>query len=260
LGVAAQADGRFLIADAASIRRVEVDGTISTIAGTAIFDGFSGDGGPATRAELNSDGVADLADGRILIADRGNGRIRRVELDGTISTIAGNGESRFSGDGGPATSAALAGPFGVAAVADGRVLIVDTGNHRIRRIELDGTITTIAGNGNAGFAGDGGPATSAVLNLPRGATALADGRVLVADQDNHRIRRIELDGTITTVAGTGTAGFSGDGGPATSAALSAPGGVAAQADGRVLVADRNNRRIRRIELDGTIITIAGRGN
>jgi sugar lactone lactonase YvrE len=181
-----------------------------------------------------------LADGRILVADTSNHRIRRVELDGTITTVAGTGIGGFSGDGGPATIARLRFPSGVAALPDGRILIADTENHRIRRVELDGTITTIAGSGASGSSGDGGPAAIAAFQFPRGVAALSDGRVLIADTGNHRIRRIELNGTIFTIAGTGTPNFSGDGGPATIAALNRPEGVAALSDGRVLIVDTDH--------------------
>jgi hypothetical protein len=247
-----------LIADSSNhrIRRVELDGTITTIAGNGT-QGFSGDGGPAAGAAFNGAfGVAALSDGRVLIADTENHRVRRIELDGTITTIAGNGTRGFSGDGGPATSAAFNRPRSVAALSDGRVLVADNLNHRIRRIELDGTVTTVAGTEIGGFSGDGGPATIAELLSPSGVAALADGRVFIAS--GSRIRRIELDGTLNTIAGTGTGGFSGDGGPATVAALS-PSAIAIDGAGRVLIAEPGNNRIRRIELDGTINTIAGNG-
>jgi hypothetical protein len=184
---------------------------ISTLAGDGTF-GFSGDGGPATAAQLNGPiGVAVAADGGILIADYLNSRVRRVSPTGTITTIAGSGTYGFSGDGGPATAAQLTWPSGVAATAGG-LLIADPNNERVRRVSPDGTITTIAGTGTHGFSGDGGPATAAQLALPTGVAATADGGLLIADQNNERVRRVSPDGTITTIAGTGTAGFSGDGG------------------------------------------------
>jgi cysteine-rich repeat protein len=265
-GIAVDADGRVLLVDNLNnrIRRVERDGTISTIAGTG-DTGSPVDSGPATSAALGvPSGIAVDASGGVVFAEtgirQGNGsRIRRIDLDGTVRTIAGTGEGSFAGDGGPATSAGLNQPQGVVVDVVGRVLVADSQNHRIRRIELDGTISTIAGTGSSDFSGDDGPATSAGLN-PLDVAVDADGRVLIADTGNSRIRRVELDGTISTIAGTGARGFAGDSGPATSAALASPTGIAVDAAGRVLIADLGNRRVRRVDLDGTISTIAGTGS
>jgi len=165
-------------------------------------------------------------------------------FSGLIVTVAGTGSFGFSGDGGPATSARLNYPAGVAATADGGFLIADSNNNRVRKVTQSGTIKTVAGTGTAGSSGDGGPATSAQLNLPVGVAATADGGFLIADQSNHRVRKVTQSGTIKTVAGTGTAGSAGDGGPATSARLNGPYGVAATADGGFLIADSNNHRVR----------------
>ena len=213
----------------------------------------------AREASVGGTGVAVDPLGRVYVADQRNHRVYRINVDGTLSTIGGTGTEGFSGDGGPATVAALRQPTDVAVDAAGRVIVADNGNHRLRRIDVDGSITTIAGTGAEGFSGDGGPATSAALRSPRGVAVDAVGRVLFADQHNNRVRRIELDGTITTIAGTGSFEFTGDGGPATSAALSDPFDVAIDLLGRVFIADRFNDRIRRINLDGTIETIAGIG-
>ncbi len=232
---------------------------IATVAGTGTA-GFSGDGNAATSAQLNGPaGVAASADGGFLIADTSNDRVRRVSPAGTISTVAGNGTAGFSGDGGAATSAQLNGPFGVAASADGGFLIADTINERVRRVSPAGTISTVAGNGTAGFAGDGGAATSAQLNFPVEVAASADGGFLIADTSNDRVRRVSPAGTISTVAGTNTGGCSGDGGAATSAQLSVPVEVAASADGGFLIADASNNRVRRVSPAGTISTVAGNG-
>jgi cysteine-rich repeat protein len=261
VGLAFDAQGRLYIADVVNerIRRIEIDGTIATIAGTG-DTGFSGDGGAATAAVLaNPFGVAIDAQGRIAIADTSNQRVRRVDAAGTISTVAGTGAFGFGGDGNAATSAALAGPFGVAVDTTGRIYIADTFNARIRRIELDGTITTIAGTGQYGFSGDGGPATRAQLAKPDGVAVDASGQVYIADTYNHRIRKVALDGTITTIAGDGNNAYGGDGGPATSASLQNPNGVAIDGSGQVFIADTYNYRIRKIALDGTITTVAGSG-
>ncbi|MFZ4789728.1 MAG: PKD domain-containing protein [Candidatus Competibacteraceae bacterium] len=235
------------------------DEIITTIAGNGT-PGYSGDGGPATQASLDFPaGVAVAADSSVLIADSHNYRIRRVGLDGIITTVAGNGTPGYSGDGGPATQASLDFPAGVAVAADSSVLIADSHNYRIRRVGLDGIITTVAGNGTHGYSGDGGPATQASLDFPVGVAVAADGSVLIANYDSNRVRRVGPDGIITTVAGNGTPGYSGDGGPATQASLNFPTSVAVAADGSVLIADANNSRIRRVGPDGIITTVAGNG-
>jgi cysteine-rich repeat protein len=260
-GVAVDATGRIVIADNfhQRIRRVELDGTIHTIAGTGL-QGYSGDGAAATDAELNGpDGVAIDAMGRIYIADTYNHAIRRVDLDGTIHTIAGTGQQGFTGDSGAATSARLYNPQGVAVDAGGVVYIADTYNHRIRRVDTNGVITTIAGNDTAGYGGDGGQASAATLSFPYGIVIDHSGRVVLSDSANNRIRRIETTGTIDTIAGTGTAGYNGDGIAATAAEIYSPYGIAVDNEGRIVISDAYNQRIRRIETDGTISTVIGTG-
>jgi hypothetical protein len=249
-GVAATADGGFLIADTFNdrVRRVSPTGTITTVAGTS--GGLSGDGGPATAAQLlNPVAVAVTADGGFLIADSDNNLVRRVSTAGTISTVAGASPGGFSGDGGPATAAQLNLPSGVAATGDGGFLIADNNNSRVRRVSPAGTITTVAGTGTAGFSGDGGPAIAAQLFGPAGVVATADGGFLIADSLNNRVRRVSLAGTITTVAGDGTEGFLGDSGLATAAQLREPQGLAATADGGFLIADLLNNRVRFVDAD-----------
>jgi hypothetical protein len=234
-------------------------GTISTIAGSDPFGDFTGDGGPATAAALNDpSGVAVMPDGGYLIADAGNDRVRRVFPDGTIRTVAGSGSYGSSGDGGPATAASLQAPIGVAALPDGGFLIADAAAARVRRVSATGIITTAAGTGTRGNSGDGGPATAAEIYDPQGVTAMPDGGFLIADGD-YVVRRVSLTGIITTVAGTGTPGFSGDGGPATAAQLTNPNAVAVSADGGFLIADSGNRRIRQVSPTGIITTVAGTG-
>jgi hypothetical protein len=234
-------------------------GTISTIAGSDPLGGFSGDGGPATAAALNTPaGMAMMPDGGYLIADAGNERVRRVFPDGTIRTVAGTGNFGSSGDGGPATAAALQDPLGVAALPGGGFLIADASAARVRRVSATGTITTVAGTGTRGFSGDGGPATAAQIYDPNGLAVLPDGGFLIADGD-YVVRRVFPDGTITTVAGTATPGFSGDGGPATAAHLNNVYSVAVTPDGGFLIADEGNRRIRRVSPTGIITTVAGTG-
>src|SRR5664280_1427603 len=215
--------------------------TITTVAGNGTA-GFCGDGGPATQACLYGPGGLALdAAGNLYIADRDNNRVRRVAPDGTITTVAGNGTAGFCGDGGPATQACLVAPIGLAVDAAGNLYITDYNNNRVRRMAPDGTITTVAGNGTKGFCGDGGPATQACLNGPGGLAVDVAGNLYVADHNNSRVRRVAPDGTVTTVAGNGTAGFCGDGGPATQACLNYPNGLFVDAAGNLYVADYNNR-------------------
>jgi hypothetical protein len=257
VAVVAHPAGGYLIADQVNhrVRRVAADGTIITVAGNGTA-GFSGDGGPATAAQLNApSGLAVAADTSILIADANNDRVRRVAPGGTITTVAGGGGAL--GDGGPATSAQLLFPYAIAVQPDGGYLIASTDQHRIRRVSPGGVITTVAGTGAAAFSGDGGTATAAALNKPQDVTATADGGFLIADTFNERVRKVSAGGTITTVAGDGVGGFAGDGGPATAARLSRPIHLAATADG-FLVADQLNHRVRRVA-GATITTVAGDG-
>jgi uncharacterized protein (TIGR03437 family) len=260
-GVAVDSSGNLYIFDTFNerIRKVSA-GTIATVAGNG-FAGYSGDGGPATSAELNlaggsfNGGVGVDSAGNLYIADTFNQRIRKVS-GGTITTVAGNGNGGFSGDGGPATNASLFAPSGVAVDSVGNLYIADTSNNRIRKLS-GGTITTVAGNGNQGFSGDGGPATSASLYTPSGVAVDLAGSLYIADSGNSRIRKVSGE-TITTVAGNGSCCFSGDGGPATSASLADPSAVAVDSAGNLYIADTTNYRIRKVS-GGTITTVAGNG-
>ena len=259
--VSALPDGGFLIADTLNngIRRVWPDGHISTVAGAGDIN-FYGDGGPAADAQVyDPSGLAAMPDGGFLIGDTGNNRTRRVWPDGHISTLAGNGETGFAGDGGAATAARLNAPHGIAIAQDGLVLIADTGNNRVRGVWPDGHISTVAGNGRRGFGGDAGPATDAALNSPQGVAVLAGGGFLIADTGNNRIRRVWPDGHISTVAGNGHHGFRGDGGQALAASLNSPMGVAALVGGGFLIADTGNNRVRRVSPGRRISTFAGDG-
>ncbi len=215
------------------------------MAGTGAH-GFSGDGGPAVLARIaNPRGVAALPDGGFLIPDTDNNRVRRVFPDGTIKTVAGTGTPGFSGDGASALAAEFRSPFGVAPIADGGFLVVDAGNSRIRRVSRDGTIATVAGTGVNGFSGDDGRATSAEIDQPHNVAVLPDGGFMIADTFNNRVRRVWPDGTITTVAGDGAAGFSGDGGDPLAARLNLPKALAVRPDrSGFLVADSQNNRVR----------------
>jgi sugar lactone lactonase YvrE len=331
-GVAVDASGTLFIADTGNnrIRRVDISGEISTIAGNGVF-GFYGDGAAALYSVLaNPRSIAVTGSGTLLVADAGNNSIRKIAdeedpvptifrrripiittIAGTgqrsfqdqsglaaaanlrtpsgvavdtagnlyiadsgnhrvlkadaighvITIVAGIGESGFSGDGGPAAGAALSFPAGLAIDAAGNLYIADNRNHRVRRVDTHGIITTVAGNGLAGFSGDGGAAISSSLAFPLTVTADARGTLLIADTGNHRVRRVDaLTGIITTVAGNGDAGFSGDGGPATTASLNSPRDVAADSNGHIYIADSSNDRIRKIDFrSGIITTLAGNG-
>ncbi len=239
-------DGSALVADFGNhrIRRILPSGQITTVAGTGT-DGYSGDGGPATSAQLSWPiDVEATADGGFLIADLGNKRVRRVSPAGLITTVAGTGQGGGTqGDGGPATSARVGSPTGVAVSADGGFLIADANANSVRRVSPDGTITSVA----------------AQLNVPVGVAALPDGGFLVAEYEGQRVQRVSAAGVITRVAGTGTAGFSGDGGAATAANLNKPVGLSTTADGGFLIGDSLNGRVRKVSADGTIATVAGTG-
>ena len=242
------ARGNLYIADGWNhrIRGVSPSGIISTVAGNGA-PWFSGDGGSATSASVcQPTGVAVDAAGNLYIADYGNHRIRGVSPSGIISTVAGSGTQGFSGDGGPATSASLNYPGSVAVDAAGNLYIADSQNDRIRKVSASGIISTVAGNGALGFSGDGGPASSASLLLPGGVAVDAAGNLYIADSQNDRIRKVSASGIISTVAGSGAQGFSGDGGPATSALLYGPFGVAVDAAGDLYIGDFHNYRIRKV--------------
>jgi sugar lactone lactonase YvrE len=230
---------------------------ITTVAGRP----DSGDGGAATSALLHlpRDVAVDAA-GNVFIADTYNHRIRRVSPTGTMTTVAGNGTSGFSGDGGTATSSQLRFPEGVWVDGSGNLYIADSGNDRVRLVNTSGIIATVAGNGTAGFSGDGGPATAARLNDPKDMTTDAAGNLFIADNENHRIRRVSVAGTISTFAGNGIEGYAGDGGAATSARLNDPTGVAFNTgSGNLYIADTDNNRIRQVSSTGTITTYVGSG-
>ena len=262
--------GTLYIADTSNhrIRAVDGSGTITTVAGNGTA-GFGGDGGPATEASLNTPhGIFVTASGEILFCDTQNHRLRRISPDGTIATVAGTGAPGFSGDTGapgfsgdtgPATEADLNRPHDVTVDQQGNIYIADTNNHRVRRVAVDGGIATVVGTGEASFSGDGGEATDAALAGPVGVGFDSTGVLYVSDRQNLRIRAVGQDAVISTVAGNGTTGFSGDGGPAVEASTTRPRGLSVQADGTIYFTDRENNRIRTVSPDGTITTVVGNG-
>jgi glucose/arabinose dehydrogenase len=247
-------------------------GRISTVAGTG-FLGTAGDGGPATEARLGYPcAVAIAADGGLYIADENVGVVREVDArTGIITRVGGNYRRGYSGDGGPATEAQLSRPVGLAVGQDGSLYIADSRVHRIRKVDPNGIITAVAGDGWRGehgvgrYGGDGGPAIQASLNLPWGIAVGADGTLYIADTRNQRIRKVDAHGVINTIAGDGynylgrIGRFAGDGGPATEASLKDPYDVAVGPDGSVYIADASNSRIRKVNPAGVITTIAGSG-
>ncbi|HET7497281.1 MAG TPA: hypothetical protein VFM00_03190 [Candidatus Eisenbacteria bacterium] len=252
-----------IVGDASRAIQVHVaSGGISTLAGNGTM-GYAGDGGAATSANLkNPEGVTVATNGDVYLCDSDNHVIRRVAAaTGIITTVAGNGNPGNTGDGGLATAAKLKFPEDVTVAANGDLYIADTGNHVIRKVAAaSGVIVTVAGNGSPGFSGDGGVATAARLNSPRGIQVAANGDLYIGDRTNNRIRKVTAaTGTITTAAGTGTAGYSGDGGPATAAKLRAPQGLHLASNGDLYVADAGNHVVRKISAAGIISTFAGTG-
>ncbi len=234
---------------------------ITTVAGGGnCGSNYCGDGGQATSAELNyPTGVAFDASGNLFFSDQGNNVVRKINTSGVITTVVGNGSQGFSGDGGVATSAKLYNPTYITFDAAGNLYITDTHNHCIRMVNTSGIISTIAGNGIAGFSGDGGLAINAELKNPSGIVFDIFGNLYIVDTDNFRIRKINTSGIINTIAGNGIQGFSGDGGLATNSELNVAAGIVFSTLGDLYIADQENNRIRKINNSGIITTIAGNG-
>jgi sugar lactone lactonase YvrE len=263
--VAVDAAGTLVIADSYNNRVRRVDGPtriITTIAGNRT-ENFAGDNGPAAAAVLFPSGVAVDSAGNIFIADTHNCRVRRVDASSlVITSVAGDGTYGRSSDGVPAAGALLWEPQDVAVDTAGNVVIADSETHRIRKIDrTTGLITTVAGNVGPNFSGDGGPGTAASLSEPAGIAFDSAGNLFIADTGNHRVRRVDaVTKVITTVAGSGDAGYGGDDGPATSAKLNAPARIAVDRSGNIFISDSKNLRVRKVAAaTGTITTVAGTG-
>ncbi|WP_221765825.1 NHL repeat-containing protein [Streptomyces sp. WAC 06783] len=260
-GVAIDKTGNLYIADRSNhcVRTVTPQGIITTVAGNGT-PGSGGDGLPAATAQLNSPtdvAVDDL--GNLYIADNGNHRIRTVDSAGVITTVAGSGTSGSDGDDGPATTTRINRPIGVTVDRAGNLFISEYDGHRVRKVDTDGLITTLAGTGAPGVGSDGGLATATPLRNPIGLAMGPDGSVYIADSGNNRVRRVDPQGIVTTVAGNGFPGYTGDDAPATATGLNAPWGVALDPGGNLYIADRNNHRVRMVGTDGNITTVAGDG-
>lgn len=265
MGVTVDGSGNIYIADYYNNRIRKIDysnNVITTIAGNGTA-GFSGDSGIATSAEINTPySIAIDGSGNVYIADAGNNVIRKVDhSNGIISTFAGNTICGFSGDGVSATLSELSNPMCVAVDGSGNVFIADYGNNRIRKVDVStGFISTVAGNGTGGFSGDNGAATSAMLNNPTGVAIDGSGNIYIADYNNHRIRKVDvLTNNISTFAGNGTGGFSGDNNYAISAQLNNPTTIAVDASGNLFISDEGNNRIRKVTTNGIIVTVVGDG-
>ena len=220
--------------------------------------GYSGDQGPATSAQLNDPNAVVVDNsGSIYIADTCNHRVRKVDRTGRITTVAGNGKAGYSGDGALATAASLESPKGLALDSSGNLYIADFQNSRVRRVSPAGIISTVAGNGKDGYSGDGGPAIFAQLQQPASVTLDVSGNLFIADWNNNRIRKVNPTGMISTIAGDGAPGYSGDGGPAVSARLRQPESVVTDTSGNLCIADSGNHCIRIVDTAGKISTVAG---
>lgn len=243
------------------VRKVSPSGIITTVAGNGT-PGYTGDGGPATSAELFASGHGGLAvdgSGNLYISDGQNQVVRKVNAAGIISTFAGTGAPGFSGDGGPANKAQLFYPAGLALDGAGNLYIADSSNNRVRMVNTAGIITTVAGNGNVSYSGDSVQATTTAVDRPEDLTVDNAGNLYIAETSDSRVRKVNASGIISTIAGQTkkTGGFSGDGGPATAATLRGPLGMAVDPSGNLYIADNGNGRVRKVDAAGIITTFAG---
>ena len=263
IGFGADSAGNVYLSDVSRyrIRRISEDGTVIVAAGNGILS-FSGDGGLAVEAQLfGSQGIALDSAGNLYVADGYNSRVRRISPAGVIATVAGNGTYGYAGDGGPATQAEFYDPWAVAVDRSGNLYIADAIINRIRKVSTDGIVTTVAGVGTAGFSGDGGPATASQLDAPTALAVDSTGALYIADAVNHRVRKVSPEGIITTVAGNGSIGSAGEGGPATSAELWDPVGVAVDGAGNLYIVDQaGGGRLSRVSPEGILTALTAPGD
>jgi sugar lactone lactonase YvrE len=260
-------DGNLYFSDTFNhcIRRVDARTDVITTCAGCGEPGYSGDGGPATRARFNEPyGIAVDKAGNVYVADRHNHRVRRVDsASGIVTTFAGNGSSRFSGDDGAASRAGMVEPNGLGLDPEqSRLFIADVADHRVRVVNLaSGMIWTFAGSGEAEHSGDGGPAAAAGIHGARAVKVAANGTVFILERQGSTLRAVDPEtGIITTVAGTGAKTYTGDDGPALAASFNAPKELAIDHDGNLLIVDTENHAIRRIDIHTrTVVTLAGNG-
>ena len=257
-GITADPQGNIYISHRSQnrIRKLSPNGIITTIAGNGIA-GFSGDGESALKSSLNFPAGLAFNKGNLYLADRNNHRIRKIDLNGIITTVAGTGKPGCCNDNGLATEASLHFPSDVDIDLEGNLYISDRSNNRIRKVNSAGIITTIAGLGKPGYRGDFGPAKESLLKHPFGISLDDKGNIFIADRGNNRVRKIDQLGIITTIAGDGTHSFGGDYGPANQSSLAFPTDVIVDSLGVVYIADRNNNRVRKIDRSGVITTLMG---
>jgi len=260
-GLVVDTDGSILQTDSYNhvIWRIDREGYVTRFAGT----GERGRGGEGVKALESAFAFpCDVrldSKGNIFVADLENNRIRKITRDGVVTTVAGTGVAGYSGDGGPAIKAELNAPWGILIDNNDDLLIADSNNDVIRRVGSDGIIHTIAGNGEEGYEGDGGPAQAAKLNTPQSLAVDTAGRIYIGDEHNDAIRVVDPDGKIRTLVGSKGPGFSGDGGPASLAQIADPENLWMRKDGSLLISVRDNARLRIITPDGIINTLAGKG-
>ena len=260
-GLASGPNGSFYVADYGNsrVRQVSSNGIINTLIGTGSLT-FAGDGGPSQAATIGTPRAVIMdKSANFYVTDTSNYRVRKIGPNGTVSTIAGSGTPSYIGDNGPATSAGLNSPYALAVDLRGNLYIAENSGNRIRRVDTNGIITTYAGTNAGGYSGDAGPANVAKLNSPSGLACDAAGNLYIADTGNFRIRKVDTNGIISTLIGTNSIAFAGDGGPGVNATLSSPSGVAVDAYGNLFIADKGNNRVRCLDTNGIISTVVGNG-
>lgn len=263
MGIAEDGSGNIYVSDRDSrlIWKIEPSGRATVIAGTGKTTrpgGLPRNPVPARDVDFASiEGIVVDRDGNLLLADSLNHAILKIDSHGYLTFFAGNGERGFSGDAGPATQAQLHSPYDLRIDSKGNVYIADVKNHRIRMVDRQGVISTVAGMGVPGYSGDDGPAVNAQLNMPYGILLDNEDNLLIADSDNNVIRKVGHDKIIRTIAGTGERGYAGDGGPARAAKFDSPQALAIDKDGRVYIDDEHNNAVRIMDLDDTVRTLVG---